>query len=140
MANANVPILIEAAARAARRAHAPYSRYRVGAALQLDTGAVVCGCNVENVSYGLTLCAERVAIGAAVAQGHRKFVALAIVAEGRTLPFPCGACRQVLAEFCDPKLPVHVALADNMQTVRTASLGSLLPNAFGAGALAQNPG
>lgn len=132
MAHANVQTLIEAAALAARQAYAPYSRYRVGAALQLDTGAIVCGCNVENVSYGLTQCAERVAIGAAVAQGRRNFAALAIVAEGRTPPFPCGACRQVLAEFCGPDFPVHVALADSVQAVDTATLGALLPNAFGA--------
>ena len=88
-----------AAARAMRsHAHAPYSGYCVGAAVADDSGRVFSGCNVENASYGLTLCAERVAIGAAVAAGARRLTALAVSAPGPT-PYPCGACRQVMAEF-----------------------------------------
>lgn len=93
--------LLSAARAAARRAWAPYSKFRVGAALLCGDGSVVTGCNVENTSYGLAMCAERVAVGRAVAEGKRRFVAIAVVALGRRGKNvrPCGACRQVLAEF-----------------------------------------
>ena len=122
--------LLEAAANVLRHAYAPYSRYRVGAALRLDTGAMIVGCNVENASLGLTVCAERNAVAAALAQGSRKFSALAIVADGDSLPSPCGACRQVLAEFCPSDFPIHVACAADLTTVRICRLGDLLPLAF----------
>jgi cytidine deaminase len=91
--------LREAATQARLLAYAPYSRFLVGAALRLESGTVVSGCNVENVSYGLTMCAERVCVGKAIAQGEKTFQALAIVADTDTPIVPCGACRQVLAEF-----------------------------------------
>lgn len=129
MDQAGIQALMEQAADAAGRAYAPYSSYRVGAALLASDGTVVSGCNVENASYGLTICAERVAVTRAVAGGHRTFRALAIVADGEQLPYPCGACRQVLAEFCTADFPVYVA-----QSVTDApacrTLGELLPNAF----------
>lgn len=93
--------LLAAARRAAKNAYAPYSKFRVGAALLCKDGSVITGCNVENASYGLTLCAERVAIGRAVAEKKKQFVAMAVVAlgsKGKRVR-PCGACRQVLAEF-----------------------------------------
>ncbi len=120
--------LVEAARKALDRAHAPYSGYQVGAALLCADGTVFTGCNVENASYGLTNCAERTAVFSAVAAGQTKFSAIAIVASGEPTPFPCGACRQVLAEFCPPELPVYVARADGYETI---SLGDLLPHAFG---------
>ncbi len=122
--------LLAAAAAACRNAHAPYSKYRVGAALLTDDGSVITGCNVENASYGLTICAERVAIGTAVAAGKTPFKAIAIMADNGPAPFPCGACRQVLAEFCTPELPVYIAGAGCTDAYETTTLGTLLPFAF----------
>jgi cytidine deaminase len=91
--------LREVAAQARLRAYAPYSKFLVGAALLTDSGVVVSGCNVENISFGLTMCAERVCVGRAIDQGEKGFRMLAIVADSDTPIVPCGACRQVLAEF-----------------------------------------
>src|SRR3984885_5963103 len=89
-----------AAARAVRlNAHAPYSGFQVGAALETPAGVIIAGCNVENATYGLTICAERVAIVKAISEGERKFVRIAIVADTDTPTPPCGACRQILWEF-----------------------------------------
>jgi cytidine deaminase len=107
------------------RAYAPYSRFTVGAALIDAEGRVFTGCNVENVSYGLTMCAERVALGTAIAAGVRAFRAIVIVADTKLPVSPCGACRQVLAEFA-PKLEVVLA---NRSEVQRFSLGELLPRA-----------
>ncbi len=122
--------LIDAAATMLPRAHCPYSKYQVGAALLAKDGSVFTGCNVENASYGLTLCAERAAVGAAVAAGCRAFAAIAVVSNDAPPSFPCGACRQVLAEFCAPDLPVHVATAGTPGAYETCTLKDLLPKAF----------
>ncbi|MCF7674772.1 MAG: cytidine deaminase [Akkermansiaceae bacterium] len=96
--------LVKAAWQVREQAYAPYSNFQVGAALMAADGRIFTGCNVENLSYGLTNCAERVAIGAAVAAGAREFLGVAVVAE-TTIPIsPCGACRQVLAEFGVPRV------------------------------------
>lgn len=121
--------LITAARRACEAAYAPYSRYRVGAAVMDERGRVFLGANVENASYGLTICAERVAVGAAVAAGARRIVAIAVAASGRAMPWPCGACRQVLVEFADDTTPVWVASA-TVRRPRRTTLGALLPHAF----------
>lgn len=118
--------LVRLALEARRRAYAPYSRFRVGAALLLADGEVVLGANVENASYGLTVCAERVAVQAAVASGKRKFAALAVASgPGASL---CGACRQVLREFA-PEIEIH--LADETGRFRSVRLPDLLPDSFG---------
>ncbi len=123
--------LLRCAARAAERAYAPYSRFAVGAALLSAEGVIYTGCNVENASYGLTLCAERVAMGHAVASGARTIVKVAIVGGTSRRPaWPCGACRQVLAEFCDPATPVLVAGRGPLKGWLTGRLGDLLPQAF----------
>ena len=101
--------LLKEAAEAASQAYCPYSEYRVGAALLTTDDTIFRGCNVENASYGLTNCAERTALFSAVAKGHRSFSALAVVSSGDDFPYPCGACRQVLAEFCSPEMPVWIA-------------------------------
>ncbi len=123
------PAALAGAARAARRrAYAPYSRFKVGAAVRAG-GAIHRGCNVENASYGLTLCAERVAVAAAVAAGARRLDAVA-VASGTDEPIPpCGMCLQTLAELAGPELPVRLVGARG-RTVDT-TLGELLPRAFG---------
>ena len=114
--------LLEVAWQARERAHAPYSRFHVGAALLSVDGRVFPGCNVENLSYGLTNCAERVAIGSAIAAGAREFVAMAVVADTRVPISPCGACRQVLVEFRVPR----IILANRMDR-EEFSMEELLP-------------
>lgn len=117
--------LIEHAAVARDRAYAPYSHYKVGAALITGDGLLFPGCNVENAAYGETICAERVAITSAVAAGHRDFVAIAVVTKDGGSP--CGACRQVMAEF---SLDMTVYLADEHGEYRKTTVRELLPNAF----------
>lgn len=127
MNETDITRLIDAACEVRLRAYAPYSKYLVGAALLTADGEIVVGCNVENVSYGLTICAERVAIGTAVANGQREFTAMVIAtANGGT---PCGACRQVLIEFA-PDLPVYLVNVDEGRTVTELSLAQLLPGRF----------
>ncbi len=121
--------LIQAAGQAMENAHAPYSGYMVGAALLCADGTVLTGCNVENASYGLTNCAERTAVFSAIAAGQRQFTSIAIAASGAPAPYPCGACRQVLAEFCPPEFPVYIAADGRFESV---TLGELLPHSFGA--------
>jgi cytidine deaminase len=120
--------LVDAARDAQTRAVAPYSNFSVGAALLLDDGRIVTGCNVENATYGLTICAERVALVKALSDGHRGFKAIAVTAHAVMPTPPCGACRQLLWEYCGD-IPVLMANADAI-TMRT-SLGALLPEPFG---------
>ena len=120
--------LMAVARKAMTRSHSPYSGYRVGSALLTSDGTMVSGCNVENVSYGLTMCAERVALGRAIAQGHRSFRAIAIATDGSADLTPCGACRQVLAEFA-PDLKV---VTEGSGERRVWTLSALLPEPFTA--------
>jgi cytidine deaminase len=119
-------LLVEAAARARNRAHAPYSRFTVGAAVLDENGHVHVGCNVENASYGLSVCAERHAIAAAVAAGATSLEALAVVTDTDPPSSPCGACRQVLVEFGD--FPVILANPKGQRKITSAV--DLLPDAF----------
>ena len=125
--------LIAAATAVRGLAYAPYSHFTVGAALQAADGTIFTGCNVENASYGLTICAERNAVAHAVATGERAFTAVAVVTENGTMP--CGACRQVLAEF-GPRMWVIAVDAAGRQSV--VNLDELLPAAFLPDALPRN--
>jgi cytidine deaminase len=122
-------ILVTAAREAREHAYAPYSNYQVGAALLSGSGQIFTGCNVENASYGLCLCAERSAVAAMIATGERAIRAIAIVTDGPVPGPPCGMCRQVLAEFADD-LPVHLASAQAGSLARTTSLSKLLADPF----------
>ena len=122
--------LIAAAVRAARKSYSPYSRFPVGAAILTAGGKIYAGCNVENASYGLTMCAERVAVAKAVSDGKRKFKALAVVGgKGKAVP-PCGACLQVLSEFCGSDFPIFLSPLNKPGKVETVPLGALLPLTF----------
>lgn len=129
MAKLNKLALVRAAARARRGAVAPYSRFQVGAALLTRSGQVITGANVESASYGLTCCAERVALFNALTAGQRDFVAVAVVARTAGGPMPCGACRQLLAEYA-PCAAVWVADSRSLGAVRVFTVKELLPAAF----------
>jgi cytidine deaminase len=118
--------LVNAAKDARKRAYAPYSKFPVGAAILGASGRIYIGCNVENSSYGLTICAERNAMGRAIVEGEKQILAIAIAAGAKPCP-PCGACRQVLAEFGGPEVPVAL-VAGRSRTVH--QLGDLLPYTF----------
>lgn len=126
--------LVSAAEKAKEKAYAPYSKFKVGAALVARSGKVYTGCNVENASYGLTCCAERNAVFEAVGRGERDFIAIAIVSDSPEPTAPCGACRQVLNEFA-PELEVIMA---GKKVSKKTLLKKLLPLAFGPSSLKNN--
>jgi len=119
--------LIDAAREARNRAHAPYSRFQVGAAVEATDGTVHTGCNVESASYGLTVCAERVAIWNGVSKGIKKFNRIAVVVDTEELTPPCGACRQIIWEFCGD---IPVTLSNLQGKTETIRMSELLPRAF----------
>ena len=130
MENAKPQNLLALAAEASHNSYSPYSKFPVGAALLTTNGKVFTGTNVENASFGLTNCAERTALFTAVAAGSRNFTAIAIVAGGQQMPYPCGACRQVLSEFCPASLRVYVASLEDISRFQEMTLGDLLPKTF----------
>lgn len=119
--------LVSAATAAREKAFAPYSGFRVGAALLAEDGTVISGCNVESASYGLTICAERVALVKAISEGHKVFRRVAVVADTVELTPPCGACRQMLWEFAPD---ATVVLANLRGDSRTYTVRELLPHGF----------
>lgn len=119
--------LIDLARSVRENAYAPYSKFRVGAALRTANGAVFAGCNVENATYGATLCAERAAVASMVAAGQRDIVAIAVFTDAGSPAMPCGICRQVLMEFARPEALV---IAASPAERKEFALGSLLPHAF----------
>ncbi|HTX21836.1 MAG TPA: cytidine deaminase [Candidatus Aquilonibacter sp.] len=121
--------LIRAAAKAREGSVSPYSRFKVGAALLTQSGEIVSGANVESASYGLTCCAERVALFKALTSNRKNFAAIAVVARIKNGPMPCGACRQLLAEYA-PDAKVFVADSGDLKSVREFTVHELLPSAF----------
>lgn len=119
--------LINYTLKAMQKAYAPYSRYKVGAVLLTGDGKLFSGCNIENASYGLTLCAERVAIFKAISERQRNFLKLVVVADDNKIPMPCGACLQVIAEFA-PK--ITLVLVNKRGEFREYKLSDLLPHPF----------
>ncbi|MFD1864047.1 cytidine deaminase [Planococcus chinensis] len=120
--------LINEAKAARERAYVPYSNFQVGAALLTADGKVYGGCNIENAGYSMTNCAERTAMFKAVSEGDKSFAALAVVADTKGPVSPCGACRQVLAEFCSPDMPVYLTNLNG--DVQETTVSELLPGAF----------
>jgi cytidine deaminase len=121
--------LIQAALRVRQNARAPFSRFKVGAAVEDSSGRIHTGCNVENATYGLTVCAERVAVFKAISEGAREFRRVAVVADTEELTPPCGACRQILWEFCGD---VELVLANLHGKSESLRLKDLLPRPFDA--------
>ena len=121
--------LVEAALAARERAHAPFSKFKVGAAIEDEHGHIYTGCNIENASYGLTLCAERVAVFKAISEGAGKLMRIAVVADTPTPTPPCGACRQILWEFMGD---FEVTLANLSNQQETVKMSEILPRAFDA--------
>lgn len=124
--------LIEAAKQARENAFAPFSNFKVGASLLTETGEIFTGCNIENATYGLTICAERTAIFKAISEGKRRFKKICIVADTENLTPPCGACRQIIWEFCGDAEVILSNLQGKIETFRTSEL---FPKAFDAGFL-----
>jgi cytidine deaminase len=121
--------LVEAALAARKNAHAPFSHFPVGAAVEDADGRIYTGCNVENATYGLTICAERVAVFKAISEGARKFTRVAVAADTETLTPPCGACRQILWEFCGD---IELTLVNPRGKSETFRLKDLFPRPFDA--------
>jgi cytidine deaminase len=121
--------LLDAALAARANAFAPYSKFQVGAAIEDSSGRIHTGCNVENATYGLTICAERVAVFKAISEGARKFLRVAVAADTDVLTPPCGACRQILWEFCGD---VEIVLANPRGKTETYRLSDLFPKPFDA--------
>ena len=121
--------LIESALSVRENAHAPFSGFKVGAALEDESGQTYTGCNVENATYGLTICAERVAVFKAISEGARKFKRIAVAADTETLTPPCGACRQILWEFCGD---VELLLTNLQGKTESIRLKTLFPRPFDA--------
>ncbi len=120
--------LISAAVKASENSYSPYSGFKVGAALLTQGGKIYCGCNVENSSFSATNCAERTAFFTAVANRERSFEAIAITCSADSYPFPCGVCRQVMAEFCDSDFKIIVA--KSTEDYAQFTLGEILPHSF----------
>jgi cytidine deaminase len=135
--SASLEPMLELARRALANAHAPYSRFRVGACLRAASGRLHAGCNVENAAYPVGQCAEATAIGAMVAAGDREIVEVVVLTEATRLCPPCGRCRQQLAEFARPDARIHLCGPEGVR--HSTTLGQLLPLAFGPETLGPSP-
>lgn len=124
-------IMAQKAYEVMQNAYAPYSKYHVGACVQAEDGTLFTGCNVENASYGLTICAERAAIFAMISAGKKRIKAIALVGSGAELGSPCGACRQVIREFAAPDAPIYLCDSRTKKVAETTNISKLLPQSFG---------
>lgn len=120
--------LIEAAYKASEYSYSPYSKFKVGAAILTNDGKVFTGCNVENSSFGATICAERTSILKAVSEGHKEFKAIAIVSNSKSFTYPCGICRQFLSEFVNDDFEIY--LHDEKNGIKKYKMNEILPLAF----------
>lgn len=128
----NIPeLMAQKACEAMQYAYAPYSKYHVGACVQAEDDTLFTGCNVENASYGLTVCAERSAIFSMISAGKKQIKAIAIVGSGAELGSPCGACRQVIREFASLDAPIYLVDSRTKKIAKTTNLNELLPMSFG---------
>ncbi len=125
----NFSVLIKSAIYVRENAYSPFSGFRVGSAVLTKEGKIYTGCNIESASYGLTVCAERVAIWKAISEGEKDFLAIAVVADTEELTPPCGACRQIIWEFCGD---VSIILANPQGKTKFFKMSELLPNPFGS--------
>lgn len=125
--NENLQKLVEAAKNVRRNARAPFSNFKVGAALLTNGGEIFTGCNIENASFGLTMCAERVAIFKAISEGKSEFQRIVVVADAAAPTPPCGACRQIIWEFCGD---VEIVLTNLEGKIETMQMSELFPKAF----------
>ncbi|MBR0206936.1 MAG: cytidine deaminase [Clostridia bacterium] len=130
LTQSEIDLLLDKAQEAREHSYAPYSHYRVGAALMTADGQIYQGCNIENAGFTPTVCAERTAFFKAVYDGHRAFRAIAVIATGEEMGFPCGVCRQVMAEFCDRDFIIVTANRDRTK-VDVSDFETLLPHSFG---------
>ena len=127
--NIDYKALAAAAIKASENAYVPYSHFPVGAALLAESGKIYLGCNIENSSFGATICAERTAMSKAISDGEKKFTALAVAADhGDEYIVPCGICRQFICEFCPPEFPIILVKSED--DFKVSSLGELLPAGF----------
>lgn len=128
MGGATPDEMVRLALEVQQNAYAPYSGFRVGAAVLADNGRVYTGCNIENASFGATICAERTAIGKAISDGARQILAVAVTSDSDDYTMPCGICRQVMSEFCASDMPLY--LSDKKGNFKEFLFSDLLPNVF----------
>lgn len=126
---ANIETMIELARKAMKQAYAPYSKYYVGACAEAEDGSLFVGCNVENASYGVTICAEVGAISSLIAAGKKRIKSLLVISSGAKTSAPCGRCRQMIREFAAPNTPIYLCLGDKV--CDTVTVEEMLPKSFG---------
>lgn len=129
--NDKIALMIKKANEVMQYAYSPYSKYKVGACVEAEDGTLYCGCNVENASYGITICAEVAAISSMISAGRKHIKSMVVMGGGDELCTPCGRCRQFIREFAAPDAPIY--LSDRKKVVKTTNIAELLPDSFGPG-------
>jgi cytidine deaminase len=129
--NDKIALMIQKANEVMQHAYSPYSKYKVGACVEAEDGTLYCGCNIENASYGITVCAEVAAISSMISAGHKRIKSMVVMGSGNELCTPCGRCRQFIREFAAPDAQIY--LSDKKKVVKTTNIAELLPDSFGPG-------